>query len=270
MPNSYYAKTAFGLAQLQTGGSYTASSLKNYGFLIPLLIVGLNGTRYLPLGAILAGYAAYITLVGGDWMEGFRFYVPMMPLMAVIAAEGAQVLVKLGQTQSGSMRRVIGTSVGIAVVLAWSFNFPSPTGRPGGLRGYYDGGFEGFGRWLAENAPPQATLATGFAGIVPCLSGLRPIDMMGLNDRYIAHLGKGLHRNYDSRYVLGQEPDYIMLVSTTDLRTKGFTGWIGEVDLFQNPNFQKNYIPALVFFSPSKGAYLWLFQRKLTAVPLAK
>jgi len=262
LPNSYYAKTAFGLEQFQTGWSYTASFLKSYGFLAPLWVLGLTRSRNVVLGVVTLWHAGYITLVGGDWMEGYRFYAPVLPLVAVVVAEGARVLGELGRTQTGTLRQVVWASVVVAWGLALSFNARSQAGRPGGLGKYYDGGLQGLGLWLAENAPPDATLATGFAGIVPCLSQLRTLDLMGLNDVHIGHLGRGFHQNYDSHYVLRQEPDYIMLVSTTDLQKEGFVGWIGEADLYQHPDFQANYTCPLAYFSQSRGAYLWLFQRK--------
>jgi len=69
---------------------------------------------------------------------------------------------------------------------------------------------------LRDNAPPDSVIAVDAAGAIPYFSGLRSIDMFGLNDRHIAHIvvptmgsGKPGHEKYDARYVYAQNPDWI-------------------------------------------------------------
>lgn len=44
------------------------------------------------------------------------------------------------------------------------------------------------GKWLRTIAAPDETVATTAAGAIPYYSGLRSLDMLGLNDRYVAGL----------------------------------------------------------------------------------
>jgi len=73
------------------------------------------------------------------------------------------------------------------------------------------------GRWLRDNVPPATTIAVIPAGAMPYESRLTTIDMLGLNDEYIAHRKLKLgpfpagHEKYDSEYVLNLKPEIIIL-----------------------------------------------------------
>lgn len=67
------------------------------------------------------------------------------------------------------------------------------------------------GKFLGEKYPGK-TLATGAAGKIPYFSGLRTIDMLGLNDEYIGHKETDYffepgHNKHDLEYVLLKKPD---------------------------------------------------------------
>lgn len=72
--------------------------------------------------------------------------------------------------------------------------------------------FEFVGRFLGRHYPGKV-LATGAAGKIPFYSGMETIDMLGLNNRYIARLEpKGNfpgHSHWDADWVLSQRPDVI-------------------------------------------------------------
>jgi len=69
------------------------------------------------------------------------------------------------------------------------------------------------GRHLAQERYAGRLLAVDAAGKVPFYSGLRAVDMLGLNDEHIAHLPAGFfeagHNKYDADYVLSRRPDLI-------------------------------------------------------------
>lgn len=69
---------------------------------------------------------------------------------------------------------------------------------------------------MRENVHPGSVLAVDAAGAIPYYSGLRSIDMFGLNDRHIARVvvprmgsGEVGHEKYDPAYVYAQNPDWI-------------------------------------------------------------
>jgi hypothetical protein len=76
----------------------------------------------------------------------------------------------------------------------------------------YDRNIE-LGRYLGKHYKGKL-LASDAAGKIPFYSGLRTIDMLGLNDRYIARIKPTFfevgHNKYDADYVLSLCPDLIV------------------------------------------------------------
>lgn len=106
------------------------------------------------------------------------------------------------------------------------------------------------GKFLGKQYPGK-TIAVGAAGKIPYFSGLKTIDMLGLNDKHIAH-GEATffspgHNKYDADYVLSKKPDIIIehIFSNFDLM----------YDLGKNKYEKEGYtIKYLVNFKPkSKG-----------------
>jgi hypothetical protein len=85
LPNTFYMKVGGTVWQMIRGAKYA------FGFLgvtvLPLLVLArcfqgkLSKTERLVF-AILGVYTSYIVLVGGDYMAMFRFFVPLIPLIA--------------------------------------------------------------------------------------------------------------------------------------------------------------------------------------------
>jgi hypothetical protein len=143
-----------------------------------------------------------------------RFLVPVVPLLAVLAALGADALV-------GARRR--GAAVTLALVLAlWATS----------LRGAYayawsagrgvdaiTAALRPIGATLGAHAPPGTTVAMVSIGAIPFYAGpgVRVIDMMGLADAHVAREGvrvpDGLpaHARYDNDYVLARRPELILI-----------------------------------------------------------
>ena len=76
-------------------------------------------------------------------------------------------------------------------------------------------GLIALGEYLRRTAPPGSTLAIDAAGVVPFISRLSTLDMLGLSDYHIAHTvvatGDGLpgHEKTDPAYIVAQRPTYI-------------------------------------------------------------
>jgi hypothetical protein len=82
----------------------------------------------------------------------------------------------------------------------------------------------GIGRHLAATAPPGASLATTAAGAIPFYSHLYTLDLLGLNDEWIAHQAPtrghrpGHARSVPESYLLRKEIDYLIYHPTIDAR----------------------------------------------------
>ena len=72
------------------------------------------------------------------------------------------------------------------------------------------------GRWFADHAPADASLAITAAGAIPYYSGLTTIDVLGLTDEWIAHSvppsipRAGHTRQAPDAYLLERGVDYLV------------------------------------------------------------
>jgi hypothetical protein len=81
--------------------------------------------------------------------------------------------------------------------------------------------FIALGKFLGQKYP-EKTLATPAAGKIPFFSGMKTLDMLGLNDLYIAHKDIDYftvpgHNKYDFDYVLSKKPDFLANFITPEL-----------------------------------------------------
>jgi len=106
-------------------------------------------------------------------------------------------------------------------------------------------------------------LATNTAGALAYYSGLRVIDMLGLNDEQIAHrhipsMGRGKtgHEKGDGAYVLSRKPEFIQFGSVHGSPTPQYRS--GR-EMARMPQFQRWY--ALQSYTLPSGARLYLYER---------
>lgn len=220
LPNTYYAKSSHGMAQvLLDGADYLRHWVAAPGFalLAAALVGAFTGARARPTrtSSIVALSIALLIIAvvwweGGDWMPGFRFLMPAYPLLAALA--GAGIARGVGQARFAGVAApacalmVASPWVGL-VYLAQQASFAGP-GQPPAL---IPEDRLAVGRWLEAHAPPDSLIATGEAGVVPYVSNHRYVDVFGLTDKTIARMpGKWVYKTPTS-YVLSQDPDYIVL-----------------------------------------------------------
>jgi hypothetical protein len=83
------------------------------------------------------------------------------------------------------------------------------------------------------------------AGIIPYYSQLPTIDMLGLNNVYIAHAGKRdyslwyAHQAGDGAYVLSQKPNIIIFTGLTLSAEPG--DFISDQEIWASQDFKANY-----------------------------
>lgn len=225
LPNTFYAKTGGGLRQALRGLAYAGGFALTMGGPL-LLIVGLPWLRgwrvalrswrgYLLL--IVLVYSAYIVAVGGDHFRGERFFVPLVPLIAILMADGMAVAVggnaPAGRLYRGRVALVVMLVIGGAAALLRTMPFDAT------MRGLDESVWiwREIGWWMADNTPPDASIAASGAGAVAYYGQRETIDMLGLNDRHIARIdvaemGSGVagHEKRDPAYVLNERrPTYI-------------------------------------------------------------
>ena len=256
LPNTVHAKSGGGYVYRGLRGAYYAFQfLASGGALLALLgaaAAALQADRPLVRHALAGSlaYVALITFAGGDWMPMFRFFAPILPWLCALAAVGLAALSERLPAPSTVLAPVTGILV-LAMFAGGSIqsqeierttrDFAAPSG-----------GGHAMAAWLREHSQPGDSIALVDAGVLAYETDLRIIDMIGLNDRHIAHLPprfpRGLGRGngfgkWDTDYVLAHRPTFIQVHLTReqwerrDLRTD----WVGADELVNDPRFLAQY-----------------------------
>jgi hypothetical protein len=139
--------------------------------------------------AVMAGYAAVI----GDWMFGFRFFVPVLPFAAILYAAGANRLMRVWPRAAAAACAV---SIGWC---AWSgiafFNryratqqVSSAVTHPSLEAARYFGPYYSAYEMARERVPRGALIADNQAGFVPFMLDANNVDDLGICSRFFADL----------------------------------------------------------------------------------
>lgn len=247
LPNTFYAKTGGGPAQLWRGLVYLAYFGLHY--LLPwtpwivlfawqaserLRFPAISEARHFAglviAGAVLTGYLAYVLLVGGDYMAMYRFIVPVMPLMFAVLGLCADHAVK-AVAMNTSRRLVIGvlalSTIGGLLLQSTLYEKALFTLTPhmhGTYRGvqterWYTNRFHLIADFFSDLQPDFAgSILTWDIGIVGYETRFRIYDGLGLVDLVIAHsrpganMGQGFagHEKQDVRHSYSLKPTFVM------------------------------------------------------------
>lgn len=238
LPNTAYAKiTGF---QPGLGLAYT-SALAAENHLLRYMPIALLGAVYLAkapefrlprrwmLAAVIV-YAGYVISIGGDYFE-FRFLDPVLPIWALWTVAGTASI------SAHISRPPVARLALLALTLLWlSANVQSVLQPPEAslarttpeAEAQYTRKFVAAGRWLALNLQPRDVIAIRPAGAIAYLSGARCLDILGLNDRAIAHGASGM-------IAPDQSIGHQRLVSRDYLVRRGVTYFIGHPQISPFP-----------------------------------
>lgn len=249
VPNTFYAKImgtpAVTFANgwryvwegIATSPYYYAAGLAALGLLL-VTRQTMRGFVIYALASIALG-AAYVISIGGDFMPGHRFIMPWLPLC----------LMALGLLLENikPALRYAGLILCLLIMKAL-FILPEDLHSVDGtaLVG------ETVGQYIQKNWKPGSTVALNAAGAIPYQNMDKIfVDMLGLNDRHIAHRKmpelniewqhKPGHGKGDGAYVLSRKPDYIILSSVAG--DNGFNTPVlpSDVELDASPEFRRCY-----------------------------
>ena len=179
------------------------------------LIVKTKRPASVLLLSVGVAWLGYVAVIGGDIFPAYRHIVPVILIMAFFLAEGTTLLIEkfngkffylttlmllLGSSFIYTSNQINDEENHLAIEERWEWD-----GEVIGLMLK-----DGFGK-------TESLLAIEPAGVVPYYSELPSLDMLGLNDYYIAHnppehFGEGWigHELGDPYYVLDQEPDLVI------------------------------------------------------------
>ncbi len=200
LPNTFYAKVGTG-PPLEQGLWYGWTFLRAYwvvpfALLLVALLVRRGGRREMSVPAILlllmiVIWFAYVIKVGGDFME-FRFFVPLVPVIAIAMAYFVTQCID---------RPIFRAAVVVAAILSSVVHAQTFKGMTRGVEAVSSlhhwitfpySSFPDIGRTLHDlfGGAEDFTIAVTAAGAIPYYSRLASIDMIGLNDRWIARHGR--------------------------------------------------------------------------------
>ncbi|MDJ0852801.1 MAG: hypothetical protein QNK04_30900 [Myxococcota bacterium] len=242
LPNTFYAKTGGGLPQWLRGARYAGWFALHY--LLPwlpvLLLAGLARgpgavlrEPVLGLSALLlAVLSAAVVWEGGDYMAMYRFFVPVLPFLALFL--GAAVL----RAATAPPRAALGAALAVAVLgtalhstpleARW---LPEMAGLHGNWRGvrterWHVARLTAIGDFFAREAGPGESLATDAIGAIGWRArDLRVYGAHGLVDPELARrperrvgLGVAGHDRLDFAVLLARRPTFLMF--RRDLRAQ--------------------------------------------------
>lgn len=249
LPNTWYVKGGAGLANAGQGLVYV---LFNGGRYVSVLVVlaalvvlmkyrrqPLPVQQIAPAALIVTVWLTYITIQGGDNMVGGRFFLPILPMAYGMLIKMIQEA-RLGQTAM----LVTSFALGILLFLAYVTS-PGIKAQANSWREVFETRKKA-GLYLREHYPPDTLVALNQAGIIPYYSQLPTIDMLGLNDVYIAHHGKRdyrlwyAHQAGDGDYVLSRKPDIIIFGGRGLNAQPG--EFISDREIWASEQFQNEYV----------------------------
>ncbi len=246
VPNTAHMKAHVTAHSLRTGVAYLANAAGSLYPLAALALIGIFAAiffshrrgRALALVLSIAAWLAYVVAVGGDIFPAYRHAVPVLVLLAFLAASGVEWLVSLRVVLRVASLAGVAALLGLLAILQFD---DGESQRAKHERWEWDGEAVGgmFHRAFAGAEPLYAVTA---AGTLPYFSKLPALDMLGLNDRHIAlrepvpggHLG---HDRGDGKYVLDRAPDLI----TFGVPTGGSPHFVSGGEMRRDPRFAEQY-----------------------------
>jgi arabinofuranosyltransferase len=210
------------------------------------------------LFAFMALYLLYIVKAGGDNSSAFPYWrhiLHLMPLLSVLLAAGIVAVIPRWRI----LRYVI-LAASLVVInrnILYAENARMLNDARQGIEHYpsltlapHNPYFE----WLGRLVEPDTVVATSMAGELPFVADAEYIDMLGLNDRYIAHYGHldpygPVDSKTDMTYVLERRPDIIEgYISATKIiegqPRQTIVNYRLQMcyEMLENPIFQSEYL----------------------------
>lgn len=297
LPTTYYAKQLVDVQQPTRGYDQVWGFLREYGLLAVLPLMGLpliRGPRVeaLSLWMAVVLYVVFVGLTGGDWMPFQRFFLPALPLGAVLLAWGVARLKEELRSQP-LLVRLVGSGVALAGITFYAVRVHMATldtneerakiaeakhvqsHTVDNLMAAMD-----LARWSVRN--PGERFAAEYAGVFAVFTQAQVIDMWGLCNADIALQGgtEGINPVWAifgkvcPRCFTWLEPDYFHVVNPLLRKKDEFTS-IDQVinQIFLGPNID-GYIGLRDKFAvgrvleSSTGRAFWFLERRRPNRPL--
>lgn len=272
LPNTFYAKTYLPLNRFLLGIKYALSGIGFltgpflFFFALPFFQVKKLGKKFWFMSTQIALTLFFVIYSGGDWMPGYRFFIPVFGFIAIVSAVGVHLSVD-ALRRLGIFRKVSILALLIFLILyagirvSWDrvlLRGTMPT-MASGLRvqrGHSLPEHYVVAEWLAHHTTGPFSVASGEAGLIGYRNmNMTLLDCNGLMDKQIAR-----QRRYNSlfsaNYILDKKLDFIILPGNVE-KDVFLIGTAPEVyysgAFLTSKRFQEKY--KLVFQYFSFGVY---------------
>ena len=226
--------------------------------------VGVGHAGRLPIGIWLLAllvHAGALVIAGGDWMPGFRLWVPALPIYAAVLAIAVSDLLRT-RRRMGRLLAAMGCAVALLVPTV-DICVQLPRARAAARVRVSMGPV--LVAYLRQKGGSVALIDVGYLGWA---SGLEVVDLGGVTDRAIADRpGDHLAKEIDPGYLQARDPDLLVLHSRTppaideDGRLQSLAGFPVERALARRPWLQSRYRAERVFPWGADHYYVVLHRR---------
>ncbi|HMR07403.1 MAG TPA: hypothetical protein PKA88_16595, partial [Polyangiaceae bacterium] len=234
VPNTYHAKVAFTAERLALGVHYLSKGALFWVLGLPCLATAVafakdrhRRRRVLVLLPMLLAWVSYVVAIGGDIMPQRRHLLVALVLTVLLGAEGLAWLVARGGRTS--LFAYVVAVVSVAALVVQQRDDPEKTWA---LRDLWHWPARPIGSFFrASFGDKDPLLAVDAAGALPYFWKGRALDMLGLNDAWLAkhppsRFGTGplAHELGDGDYVWRRKPDIIVFHLPTGLEAAEWRG----------------------------------------------
>lgn len=290
-PNPYYAKVDPNIGHTRgTAHLFFFYFTQGWGFmnlwLVPAIVALFWRNRYgLICLLMLLLNTFYVWYVNGDWMQNYRFLLPVIPFIALNLSVVARLVGRL---------KNLPIKICLLLVLLFAlydysrfhFNENSTYVWDWNPHRYYKNDSKWFyprqlwqrywqgivpplqnvADWIFHNVPEGAQVVTSDIGYPGFLNlGVRIIDIDGLTDKFIGRLGNSLQDNRKKQeYIMAKNPEFIFIFinhTRPDPTSPGYP--YPEVSrlIYYSPEFQKNYVE-VARMNKYMNSWVHLYKRK--------
>jgi len=197
-----------------------------------------------------AAYIGYVAAIGGDHFE-FRFMDPVLPFLYLLfALICSRSLASASPAPENAGRKawailsaiLLAASGGLSAVRGFA-GYDSTVrflGRDRSIsivsmesESAYLAAWSRMGQWLARHAGPDESIAVAPAGAIPYYSGLKTLDMLGINDADLAAMPpmEGLNIGHERMASLEtiSARGITYLIGSPDIRRSRTTDWSDDL-----------------------------------------
>lgn len=214
LPAAFYIKAALSNVPGTPGWRAVAGFCKHNGIIGIAAMIGISRLRRSSIPIVLAMVAFALFYIFPKHIMSYysRFLYPAFPVLIVLSAYGIETIVRWARKRSRPGRILMALSLaGSAFLLQFFFVLRSWPGAVHWADGYGQGlrkAHISLGKLLREiDGSRMKIVALQDAGAISFFSRWHVVDMVGLNNEYLAFQG------YDMDEILGQNPDVVVMNS---------------------------------------------------------